>query len=567
MSSEPQEVIPFSRSDVFIRCSTSKGQACQACQCMGLSEIDEQILRLPDRISDLKARRRELKNKINHQHDPLFRNLPPEIVSQVFAEYVEQANFEFESQFDISSKRGWAPPFLLSSVCQLWRLRAIQTPEIWTTINIHLKSRNVPLRVTLAQQLVDYSHQLPLSINIFSNEYVQGHSDLLDILIRCAARWKHLALSVPSRWYQYFSNHVGAAPPQLQSLRLHPCKSEPRIDHVFDMPHTPSLTFLDISQIRFKDIRIQFQNLTHLTLYQIPIHSFLKILECSPLLTTCIARRICDSDGWDDTPLCSPVHLSLTDLHFHPDCSAVLYSFFKQATLPFLQKFTYDGTFYPDSDPDLAACRLFFTRSQCKLTHFTLTNAKLSGIATLLQLLLDQPTITHLSLQFPLDYKCPSITTFFYYLAGSDDAPQTAFLPALQELCLQSQWNFSWNLLPDIFPANPSRSPSSSRVVSGHPSQVNITRPLRTVKLCLFVPFIDTFITRSALRRIVLICRRGFNLRIVNQHGIDLIEEGLEKYASEVSGWGLDVDVDVDDEDETHQRYVSWDLCSGSHRE
>ncbi|KAJ3494251.1 hypothetical protein NLJ89_g10848 [Agrocybe chaxingu] len=519
-----------------------KGQACEAC--MELSELDEQILRLQEHISDLKARRREFKNKINHQHDPLFRNLPPEIVSLVFAKYVEQANFEFLFESDISSKRGWAPPLLLSSICQPWRLRTIQTPELWTTLNIHLKFRNIPLRVTLAQQLVNYSYQLPLNINIFSNEYVRvdGHttrfSGVLDIIIQCATRWKHLGLSVPSRMYQYFSNYIGAAP-QLQSLRLHPCDSKRRfwnINQVFDLPDTPSLKFLDISHVRFKDVRIQYENLTHLTLYQIAIPSFLKILECSPLLTTCIARRICGNNGSDDTVQCSPVHHSLTDLHLHPDCPEAFYSFFGHATIPSLRKLTYGGTFY--SSPNFAACRPFFNRSQCTITHFTLVNAKPDVNNTLLQFLRGLPTITHLSLQFPLDYKWTSMAAFFYYLAGPDDAP-AHFLPALEELCLESERNFSWSLLPDIFPANPSRSP---RAVSGHASKVNVNRPLHTVKLRLFVPFIDRFIARSALRRIVLICRRGFNLHIVNRDGIDLIQESLEECGLEVSDLGLDVD-------------------------
>src|SRR5437016_9133979 len=79
----------------------------------------------------------EVKRHINNGCDPFNSHLPPEIISHIFAIYVAEFNSNLDLQCSSTEHGG---PLLLGAVSKLWREVAFGTPQLWSTINIHILS-------------------------------------------------------------------------------------------------------------------------------------------------------------------------------------------------------------------------------------------------------------------------------------------------------------------------------------------------------------------------------------------------------------------------------------------
>ncbi|KAK7049124.1 hypothetical protein R3P38DRAFT_3257615 [Favolaschia claudopus] len=79
-----------------------------------------------DDLSDLEAQRSNARTQLNSLLDPMAR-LPLEIQSQIFCDVASQPTPDPQQ-----------PPLIFLNICRLWRAIALNTPELWTHLEIRL---------------------------------------------------------------------------------------------------------------------------------------------------------------------------------------------------------------------------------------------------------------------------------------------------------------------------------------------------------------------------------------------------------------------------------------------
>ncbi|KAK7022457.1 hypothetical protein R3P38DRAFT_2961054 [Favolaschia claudopus] len=79
-----------------------------------------------DDLSDLEAQRSNARTQLNSLLDPMAR-LPLEIQSQIFCDVESQPTPDPQQ-----------PPLIFLNICRLWRAIALNTPELWTHLEIRL---------------------------------------------------------------------------------------------------------------------------------------------------------------------------------------------------------------------------------------------------------------------------------------------------------------------------------------------------------------------------------------------------------------------------------------------
>ncbi|KDQ65153.1 hypothetical protein JAAARDRAFT_168081, partial [Jaapia argillacea MUCL 33604] len=100
--------------------------------CAELSQAQAHVSALDDQIADLKRKREGAflhVQDIQSLSSPI-RHLPPEILSEVFMDCLDQ---------DHKGPLLHTQPLLLSAVCCHWRVVALATPALWSTISFQLR--------------------------------------------------------------------------------------------------------------------------------------------------------------------------------------------------------------------------------------------------------------------------------------------------------------------------------------------------------------------------------------------------------------------------------------------
>jgi len=176
------------------RCVVWDGHPCS--ECTKDIELEKEIKKLEHFIEKIHIERRALYTVMNENHDHLSRELPPEIVSQIFIQY-SPTNAFFDKCVTTRSH-----PLYLGAVCQKWRQLAWATPELWTSLHIELRlNRNHEALPRLVNEWLERSGTLPLTI-----EFVAGsgripgdevYPEVINILNDHSARWRDVHFRLP----------------------------------------------------------------------------------------------------------------------------------------------------------------------------------------------------------------------------------------------------------------------------------------------------------------------------------------------------------------------------------
>ena len=137
------------------QCVVLGGKPCSTCT--EDIELEKEIKELEIKIKNVYIRRRAIRTTMNENHDPLIHKFPPEIASHIFMQYSPPDNF-FDRPYGTS-------PLYLGAVCQKWRQLAWATPQLWTSIRIHIESHK-GRRTQFVLEWLDRSASLPLTIRL-----------------------------------------------------------------------------------------------------------------------------------------------------------------------------------------------------------------------------------------------------------------------------------------------------------------------------------------------------------------------------------------------------------------
>ncbi|KAF8971940.1 hypothetical protein BDZ97DRAFT_1154471 [Flammula alnicola] len=479
--------------------------------CKRLAELDIQIVKVIEEA-------RRLKSEMNYSHDHLIHRLPPEISSDIF-----QLCISREPSVDARYTQ-----VALSSVCQKWRQIAHTTPQLWTTVFLSVSHHNALSVPRWAQEWIDRSGQLPLSIGLFikaENNYYSVNPDVIAVINQCSSRWRDLTYEGPSSLLSYFVGESQWAS-QLQTLKLDIYGSQSAGQFKLgDFKPTP--TTLRIKGLDLKSVVIEWNNITHMQARHIPVDNCWELFRIAPRMTHCQLEDVLNIKAPDPfprphTPILHPtlqvLELSLTNYSFGPVLNNV--------SLPSLKSYTSDvGGGYLKTESLIS----LFLRSSCSLQTLTLLDLGLH-VLDLVDLSRATPDLRHLDLKL-YDRSGANVTERIFrrfsnafIITNTDSEANQVLFPQLQSMAFEGAMPLDWTSVPDIF---------------GSPSDVHNLhrRPLRSLKLSLITgqPKDDpVIIDKDTLSRMRSLVAQGIELKIEQKYPrIDVLQQSIEFHAHE----------------------------------
>ncbi|KAK7460519.1 hypothetical protein VKT23_009239 [Stygiomarasmius scandens] len=211
-----------------------------------------------------------------------IRRFPPEILSEIFVQYIHGRKSwpEFRTRSTIKRKKqqfydDLPPVVFLSQVCIFWRETIFAMPSLWSNLSFSIHKRLPP-----AQALAGWlnrSRTLPLNIIIrdFRRHPYGDFSFLADNLIPFCSRWCSLELSIG---FSYLTPLLQAGPlslPLLERVSLLPnyLLSHARLPA---LESAPRLRYFDVTSVagynsnKQLNITLPCSRITHLALNGIP---------------------------------------------------------------------------------------------------------------------------------------------------------------------------------------------------------------------------------------------------------------------------------------------------------
>ena len=249
----------------------------------------EELAELDALLERLTLKRYNLKRKINRFHSPIVRQLPPDVMSNIF-EFclpdITDHQFQlFSSPAEMKKKYGnLFTPLSLGAICVYWRDIAWSTPSLWSSMLVcDPGDYNICVVTGIAQDWLARSGRLPLFICVFSKSYNKTVKALVDIINQYSTRWSDLDLEIPDYYFQYFhatDNHA----PILKSIRLQRSTTSDEVNFQLTCPRLEKAT---LTYFPLDGINIQWDNLTHLTLHIMRVINSFFILRKTPRLVFC----------------------------------------------------------------------------------------------------------------------------------------------------------------------------------------------------------------------------------------------------------------------------------------
>ncbi|KAF8876673.1 hypothetical protein BD779DRAFT_156718 [Infundibulicybe gibba] len=319
---------------------------------------------------------------------------PPELLTKIFAAVVDK-----ELRRRGHGRRSLA--LRLTWVCSRWRGIVLDTPHLWSRIQLNLDSR--PSLVVLEHYLTR-SKQAPLSLAITSYG-VHQRGDLwtpfLNILIPEAYRWEHVVFHIAEWGFQFALAPIKGHLHSLKSLTLSFLNTDGRILDVYE--GAPQLTMVDVSGLgRPECIMLPWPQLRECYLYE--ISTALHVLQVSRNLVFCRLSWIWVRHSLP--PMDRIYNSSLKTLEITPhtslDDDLGCRHFVSLLTLPSLQTLKCAPIRQPVDSALWQSFFPFLQRSARLLTNLTLRRLPFS-LAELLECLELAPCLRYLNLKY--DYE------------------------------------------------------------------------------------------------------------------------------------------------------------------
>jgi hypothetical protein len=421
----------------------------------------DELAELDALLERLRLKRYDLKRKINQFHSPIVRQLPPDVTSTIFefclpdvTDYPLPVWLYVEETFSIPFS-----PLSLGAICGYWRDIAWSTPSLWSSLAIHDPDKYNSHIVTIAQEWLTRSGQLPLSIFILSTFYNKTVLALIDIINQYSTRWSSLDLCIHDIYYQHFhayDNHAVIHAPILKSIRLHRAANRSATTLNFQLASCPRLERASLSQFPINVSNIQWDNLTHLTLNSMSIINTFRILRKTPRLVFCQVSGFYPPVREQITE--PPVVSSMKSLQLLMRNNSE--NFLDNLIAPYLEECNYSRHYIPRTEVFIAS---FFKRSACSLRSLSMIFSIPQYFEDFMNLLQSMPSLTKLS----IISITTEITTLEEYhprnilqllakvLSSQSTSPQRGFLPNLKILEFTGKLYLHSGNYDDIYPLPP----------------------------------------------------------------------------------------------------------------
>ncbi|KAK7460518.1 hypothetical protein VKT23_009238 [Stygiomarasmius scandens] len=364
-----------------------------------------------------------------------IRRLPPEILSEIFVQYIHGRKSwpEFRTRSTIKRKKqqfydDLPPVVFLSQVCVSWRETIVAMPSLWSDISFSIHKR-LPSTQTVAEWF-NRSRTLPLDITIkdFRRSPYTNLFFLTDTLTPFCSRWRSLEFNVDYMLLKFLLDVDPLVLPLLERVSLLP-GSITNFGRFLALENAHRLTHFDLtvptSACSFQpEISLPCSRITHLALNGIPqhpstVHRFIESfisLQSLTLLLSDFPR------GWTTTQIFELPSLRMLHIEFSGNLGSP--QFLDALKLPALKKLSIKhpynlevirAQFDPDGDDHSSYemypfDRLFarvkpcnpllnlHTRSGFELTHLALDGIVSIGSSGLLKFLEVTPMLETLEL-------------------------------------------------------------------------------------------------------------------------------------------------------------------------
>ncbi|KAF7329443.1 MFS general substrate transporter [Mycena kentingensis (nom. inval.)] len=306
-----------------------------------LVEIDEHVARLQLDLETLQTRRKLVADHLRAFTYPVLA-LPVEVTTAVFEKYLEGR----------SPMLGPGSTICLGQICQRWRQIAVNTPALWSTLNIDLTEAYKAVAAASMSSAVKThllrSGTMPLTIHlecaIYANHLAEPMTRILSLLFTHSSRWRYARFSqipvdvrLPTN-LRPSDTHM----PLLQ--RLHFLSRSSSLERVLQPLDAPALRHLETRlslDSRFDNLFSgSWANLTVLKLMDTFIQTVLPIVRQTSTLTFLWVSLYLGNVGPME-PVALP-HLHTFIVEPLPESSRTLSSFFSRLHLPGLRRLALD---------------------------------------------------------------------------------------------------------------------------------------------------------------------------------------------------------------------------------
>ena len=473
------------------RCVALDGKPCSACT--EDVELEKAIKELENQIENMHTKRRALRTIMNENHDQLIANFPPEISSQIFIHYAPPV--------EVSDKNDRDSPLYLGAVCQKWRQVAWRTPHLWTSLFVRFK----PHSSQLLAELLERSATLPLTIVLSpdSEQIIDDkiYLEAINILNMHSSRWHILHSTLPACYLHRLCGSLEGNPP-LRQLVLRPLMESAHHRNAcngatFGMKFKPSPTHFTLAKYRLANIDIIWSRIASAKLEHIGIDECFEFMRRTPLLETLILLRVAPSSGAFPIPTTRIVLPHLESFEMRNMTDGMVAKILDSMCAPSLKHWNHQISIDRSSVSHMVS---FIDQSS-----FSLKTFKMGDIhSPVHRVLYHLSSLEHLELQLWLNTLF-STNQLINWLCGSDES--SPFLPHLQTLEFNPQITFPWpgESLWRIFSSN---------------------RRSLTVKIN---QRFKAEIPNEAAEELLKLVDEGFDLRVIRDGKVDVLEEYREK--------------------------------------
>ncbi|KAK7052285.1 F-box domain-containing protein [Favolaschia claudopus] len=224
---------------------------------------------------DLRRRLSELDAIISSLTSQLL-SLPPEITAEIFLHCLPSGTCVEPSLS--------AAPLLLTQICRQWRQIALDTPGLWSSLQI-TNEENQEISIELVSLWLSRSGTLPLDINFHWWDESRAGSAIV-AGISFASRWRDIELALPLTSFAHLDLRM-VSMPNLRTLvvrQLYSLQND-AVSRTLELIPAPSLR--DLKLFTFPDVKVNapWVQLTSLTLARVDIRDGLLVLGgCTNLL-------------------------------------------------------------------------------------------------------------------------------------------------------------------------------------------------------------------------------------------------------------------------------------------
>jgi len=526
----------------MLRCGISDvGELCSPC--LRLQEVQSKIRECKELLNKLYIQEAQIKSSVNAVHDPIIRNLPLELVSNILT-LCNPSSVENDEEIGSSPPSAplsaWRYQFSLGTVCKTWRNIVRSTPQLWTNIYIRFPTRGGELQqeefLLLSLRL---SGSLPLHIQVwFPPDYglSEGEHTVLSLLVEMlndhSERWKTLDLHVTSR---LLSQLKGVAPgaPALKRLRIYFVGPPNYIKDEFRVSFgLPSPRIVNAYETPFSSIGISWKDVTRVKIDTLTATECLGLFQlATQLVNLSIGLLECEAFHLSNSgEVITAPNLASWEVEFSADSDAML----SQLVLPSLVDLSVTDFISVESK----SLKHLISRSTCPLRRISLAQPGGTDL-DVIPLLRVTPLVEKVVFSYATSseiHELLDILTRTKLVNDLSQNPNTAFLPHLENLSFigVQDYPLPWHLIPSLFP--PTWHPADARY-----------RPLRSLEFRLFIDYPDVrdYLNKDVLLQLQEIQRRDFDLIILNEgvdDNVDLMQVSYDLHfgsqTSENSGVG-----------------------------